>query len=219
MKELFVVPQLVTGFVAASLTLGLVAGPTFAETSQGSGAQTLTTTATDAAALAQAQAAERRAAEAAAAEKARKEAEAKAKAKAKAKAEAKRKAKERKRKLAAQRAARAAARLANDMTGVHRSAYTGKYYDARYESTRKCIVKRESMGYYRVVSSNGAWHGAYQFTIGTAAEAARRMGRPDLAGTSPARWNRAEQDEAFWTMWNHGRGSGHWRGGRYSCGF
>jgi hypothetical protein len=36
------------------------------------------------------------------------------------------------------------------------------------------------------------------------------MGRPDLANKPINRWSRFEQDKAFWTVWNHGRGRGHW---------
>lgn len=118
---------------------------------------------------------------------------------------------------ARERAARAAERAAADLLGVQRSLYVGRYYDTRYESVRRCIVERESMGYYDVVSSNGTWHGAYQFAVGTSNIAAQRMDRPDLVGVPASRWDRAEQDEAFWTMWDHGRGAGHWAGGRWSC--
>lgn len=118
---------------------------------------------------------------------------------------------------ARERAARAAQRAAADLVGVQPSVYTGRHYDARSESVRLCIVERESMGYYDVVSSNGTWHGAYQFALGTSNVAAQRMGRPDLVGVPASRWDRAEQDEAFWTMWDHGRGAGHWAGGRWAC--
>ena len=113
--------------------------------------------------------------------------------------------------IAAEEAARKAAanRPTNDY-GIADSAYTGSYYSSAYESTRKCIVRKESGGNYGVVSSNGLWHGAYQFTIGTGNNAARQMGRPDLVGTPANRWTRAEQDQAFWTIWNHGAGRHNW---------
>lgn len=124
-------------------------------------------------------------------------------------------------KLAAQRKAAAlrAQRLAriHDMTGVMPSLYTGKYYNARYEKIRRCIVKRESMGYYAVVNRRSGAAGAYQFLRGTSNYVARKMGRNDLVGKSANRWNRLEQDQAFWTLWNNGKGRGHWAGGRYHC--
>ena len=95
-------------------------------------------------------------------------------------------------------------------TGIVTSAYTGPYFNAAYEGTRQCIVRKESGGNYGIVSSNGSYHGAYQFSRSTGDVAAQRMGRADLVGTPASRWTRAEQDQAFWTMWNHGAGRGHW---------
>jgi len=105
-----------------------------------------------------------------------------------------------------------AAKLAweNDMSGIGPSAYTGEYYDPAYESTRQCIVGKESTGNYAVVSGNGLYHGAYQFHQNTANTAAVKMGRPDLVGVPPEQWNRYEQDMAFWVTWDHGAGRGHW---------
>ena len=94
--------------------------------------------------------------------------------------------------------------------GIGPSAYTGSYYNSGHESTRQCIVRKESGGDYGIRSSNGLWHGAYQFTIGTGNNAARQMGRPDLVGIPANQWTRAEQDQAFWTIWNHGGGRHNW---------
>ena len=110
--------------------------------------------------------------------------------------------------IAAEEAERQA--WANTMTGIGPSAYTGQYFDPAYEATRQCIVNKESTGNYAVVSSNGMYHGAYQFMLGTSDNAARAMGRADLVGLPASQWNRAEQDEAFYTTWNHGAGRGHW---------
>ena len=111
---------------------------------------------------------------------------------------------------AAEAAAAAAAAWENDMSGIGPSAYTGEYYDPAYEATRQCIVKKESGGNYAIVSSNGMYHGAYQFSQATANSAAVKMGRPDLVGVPPEQWNRYEQDMAFWVTWNHGAGRGNW---------
>ena len=110
--------------------------------------------------------------------------------------------------IAAEEEARQA--WANTMYGIGPSAYTGEYYDPAYEATRQCIVNKESTGNYSVVSSNGMYHGAYQFMQSTSDAAARAMGREDLVGVPASQWNRAEQDEAFYTMWNHGAGRSHW---------
>ena len=128
-----------------------------------------------------------------------------------AEAEAARLAAEAARIAAEEEAARKAAanRPTNDY-GIADSAYTGSYYSASSESTRKCIVRKESGGNYGIVSSNGSYHGAYQFSRSTGDVAAQRMGRADLVGTPASRWTRAEQDQAFWTIWNHGAGRHNW---------
>lgn len=94
--------------------------------------------------------------------------------------------------------------------GIADSAYTGSYYNPAHEATRKCIVRKESGGNYGIVSSNGMYHGAYQFSRSTGDATARKMGRADLVGTPVSKWSRAEQDQAFWTLWNHGAGRGNW---------
>lgn len=104
----------------------------------------------------------------------------------------------------------AAAQSPTNDYGIAGSAYTGAYYDPAYEATRQCIVAKESGGNYGIVSSNGMYHGAYQFSQGTSDAAAQKMGRPDLVGVPASQWTRAEQDEAFWVTWNHGAGSGNW---------
>ena len=98
--------------------------------------------------------------------------------------------------------------------GVLPSAYRGKYYDARYEAYRRCVVKRESEGEYYVVDPSGA-AGAYQFM-------------PAWTHTLQV-WNhhfvpiqkmtRYEQDYAFWRAFDHGKGASAWSGGRWYCGF
>ena len=111
---------------------------------------------------------------------------------------------------AEEEAARKAANRATNDSGIENSAYTGSYYNNSFESTRKCIVRKESGGNYGIVSSNGAYHGAYQFSRSTGDTAAQKMGRGDLVGTPASRWSRAEQDHAFWITWNHGAGRGNW---------
>lgn len=113
-------------------------------------------------------------------------------------------------------ASRAVPAWVNSRVGVFPSVYRGKYYDARYERVRRCIVKRESMGHYGVVNRSSGAAGAYQFLPSTARVAKVRMGKSYLSNHANT-WSRADQDQAFWTLWNHGKGRGHWAGGRWSC--
>ncbi len=131
-------------------------------------------------------------------------------------AEAEQKAAAKARAAAKRRAARAAAERSavsagpTSDSGIATSAYTGQYFDAGSDGTRQCIVGKESGGNYGIVSSTGMYHGAYQFMQGTSDAAAQRMGRSDLVGVPASRWSRHDQDEAFWTIWNHGAGRGNW---------
>ena len=101
-------------------------------------------------------------------------------------------------------------KVSRSMTGVRSSAYVGKYFRTRYEGTRKCIVRKESGGNYRIASRTGKYRGAYQFNSNLARSTARKMGRSDLVNKPFNRWSRFEQDKAFWVVWNNGRGRGHW---------
>jgi hypothetical protein len=119
--------------------------------------------------------------------------------------------------IARQEAAERSSRATRSLVGVQPSAYIGPFFNARYERTRQCIVKRESGGYYRVVSSGGAYRGAYQFNQGLGDYAARAMKRFDLVGKPVNMWSRFEQDKAFWVVWNNGSGASHWGGGAWNC--
>ncbi len=118
------------------------------------------------------------------------------------------------------------------LRGVYASAYVGSYYDKRFEAKRRCIVSRESHGYYTVRSANGLYNGAYQMTaslgVGVTkkmlASVAAEVGSTTAASlmanlrrTTPNRWSRYWQDRAFWTIFNHGAGASHWAGGYVSC--
>ena len=72
-------------------------------------------------------------------------------------------------------------KVSRSLTGVRPSAYIGKYYRTRSEGTRRCIVRRESGGNYRIASASGRYRGAYQFNSSLARATAKRMGRSDLA--------------------------------------
>ncbi len=118
------------------------------------------------------------------------------------------------------------------LRGVFPSAYIGAYYDSRYEKKRKCIVDRESHGYYTVRSANGLYNGAYQMTASLGVGATKKMlssvaaevGASTAAAlmaklrtTTPNKWSRYWQDRAFWTIFNHGSGASHWSGGYINC--
>jgi hypothetical protein len=108
-------------------------------------------------------------------------------------------------------------KVSRSLYGVRPSAYIGRHYSPRHEATRRCIVRRESGGNYRIASPGGRYQGAYQFNPALARATALKMGRRDLAGTPMRRWSRFDQDKAFWIVWNHGRGAGHWASTRHSC--
>ncbi|MGV1004802.1 MAG: hypothetical protein ACOYEV_08540 [Candidatus Nanopelagicales bacterium] len=101
-------------------------------------------------------------------------------------------------------------KVSRSMSGIYRSAYVGKYFNSRYEAKRKCIVRKESRGNYRIRSSSGKYRGAYQFNAGLARATARKMGRSDLVNKPMNTWSRFDQDKAFWIVWNNGRGASHW---------
>jgi hypothetical protein len=101
-------------------------------------------------------------------------------------------------------------KVSRSMSGIRSSAYVGKYYSSRHEGTRKCIVRKESGGNYRIASRTGKYRGAYQFNANLARHTARKMGHSELANKPFNQWSRFHQDKAFWTVWNNGRGRGHW---------
>jgi len=121
-----------------------------------------------------------------------------------------------------------------DMRGVEPSLYRGTYYRASVEKKRRCVAKRESEGFYDVVSHDG-YFGAYQMSPELARGATWMMLREHkrLLGESVAKrtlaklratpvnqWPRYWQDAAFSTVynWKHtGSGAKHWKGGRWRC--
>ena len=128
-----------------------------------------------------------------------------------------------------------ASKTAAIQTGVQDSAYTGRFYNPKWERKRKCIVQRESNGHYFSTNRRGGYFGAYQMTKALAVGAGWMM-RDELrdmygvtVGTEIARklrateahkWHRFYQDMAFYTIasWRgDGTGLKHWRGGRFSC--
>ena len=117
---------------------------------------------------------------------------------------------------------------ARDMNGYEPSLYTGKWYNPKYESTRKCIMRRESHFNYRAANRTSSARGAYQFLDSQWRVSLTYMLMPEHADMKKEvkalrdkpihKWNRYWQDAAFWTVWRHGKGAKHWYlGGRLGC--
>jgi hypothetical protein len=124
-------------------------------------------------------------------------------------------------------------RAADDLHGYRASAYQGRFFDPRFEQYRLCVLQRESGGYYTVVSSNGLWRGAYQFTQGWASVLLDRLAPEMRATFGVDTWNRLRarldtrrinqmdrfvQDALFWAGFSMNRGVGLWQsGGNWYC--
>ena len=74
-----------------------------------------------------------------------------------------------------------------------------------------CTRARESRGIYTIVSSNGLWHGAYQFLPSTWDATAAHAGRLDLVGVLPSRASVWDQDEMAWQLYQW-QGTAPWGG-------
>lgn len=74
-----------------------------------------------------------------------------------------------------------------------------------------CVRQRESGGNYSVVSSNGQWHGAYQFAVSSWNATAQHAGRSDLVGVLPSQASPADQDAMALHLYNW-QGKGPWGG-------
>lgn len=121
--------------------------------------------------------------------------------------------------------------LAKDRTGIMKSLYRGKWFVKKADDNRRCIMRRESGGSYKSVSSRGLYRGAYQMGRALAVgatwmmqrEIRKEMGAEGVAIVKQLRkkptqqWNRYWQDRAFWTIWDHGDGRGHWGSAGRRC--
>jgi len=105
--------------------------------------------------------------------------------------------------------------------GYEVSAYQGKWYSAKWEPVRKCIMQRESRHNYRAKNRSSSASGAYQFLDSQWRDSLVWILRRDTA--KPHRykleklreipinkWPRYYQDQAFWTVWRKGAGRHHW---------
>lgn len=80
-----------------------------------------------------------------------------------------------------------------------------------WENVRKCIVKRESGGNYSARNPYSSAQGAYQFLDNLwRVPLSQKLNRPELAGVPIYQWSRANQDRAFWLVWDNGAGKMHW---------
>jgi hypothetical protein len=104
-------------------------------------------------------------------------------------------------------------RVSTSLRGVMASAYRGTWYDARFESIRRCIVTRESHGNYRIINWLG-YQGAYQFGVSWTRTIQHWTGEHVAIHLM----SRYAQDYAWWHAWNHGKGAHHWSHGGYHCG-
>jgi hypothetical protein len=70
----------------------------------------------------------------------------------------------------------------------------------------------DTAGGYHAYNPAGPYYGAYQFLRSTWDNVARAMGRDDLVGILPSDASPADQDAAFWALWDDGRGASHFGG-------
>jgi hypothetical protein len=120
---------------------------------------------------------------------------------------------------------------AKDMMGYKKSLYRGKWYSKKWESTRKCIMFRESRFNYKSANKTSSARGAYQFLDNFWRDGLVHMmlkeskkendGLEDnirkLFNKPVHEWNRYYQDRAFFTAWRNGEGRAHWQGQGYTC--
>jgi hypothetical protein len=96
------------------------------------------------------------------------------------------------------------------MRGIYASAYIGKHYKPRWESVRKCIVRRESGGNYRAANKHSTARGAYQFLAFWQRKLPVLMHKPHLRNKPIVKWSRYDQDHAFWFVFKNGKGKRNW---------
>ena len=106
--------------------------------------------------------------------------------------------------------------------GYKVSAYQGKWYSAKWEPVRKCIMQRESRHNYRAKNRSSSASGAYQFldsqwrdglvwNLRKDAKNREEKQELELLRKIPiSKWPRYHQDWAFWSVWRNGAGRHHW---------
>jgi hypothetical protein len=93
---------------------------------------------------------------------------------------------------------------------------SARYHDSRYETFRRCVVKRESEGIPWIVNHDGSNSaGLYQFMPFWRPILNKRL---RLHTSKPIQyWSVPVQNAAFWLVLDHGKGWSNWAGGRYDC--
>ena len=124
---------------------------------------------------------------------------------------------------------------AQDMRGYEPSLYRGIFWHAKWETLRKCIMRRESHFNYRARSKVSSASGAYQFLdnhwrrglVYMMVKESKKTGdtlqneAKELFHKPINTWSRYWQDRAFYTALQHGEGMKHWLPtvkGSTSCG-
>jgi hypothetical protein len=114
--------------------------------------------------------------------------------------------------------------LAGDMKGFEPSLYRGKWYDKKWENSRKCIMQRESRFSYHAANKSSSARGAYQFLDSQWRDGLvwmmlkeSKKHNDGLSGEIKSlfdkpihKWSRYYQDRAFYTAWQNGNGKHHW---------
>jgi hypothetical protein len=121
--------------------------------------------------------------------------------------------------------------LADDMKGYEPSLYRGKWYDKKWEGSRKCIMSRESHFNYRAANKSSSARGAYQFLENSWRDGLVYMMLKESKKTKDGlgkeiktlfskpinKWSRYYQDRAFFTAWQNGAGKKHWYYPGHNC--
>jgi muramidase (phage lysozyme) len=121
--------------------------------------------------------------------------------------------------------------IADDMKGYEPSLYRGKWYDSKWENSRRCIMKRESHFSYRAANKSSTARGAYQFLDSQWRDGLVWMMLKESKKTNDGlsaeiktlfdkpihKWSRYYQDRAFFTAWQHGQGKHHWYYPGHNC--
>ena len=121
--------------------------------------------------------------------------------------------------------------IADDMKGFKSSLYRGKWYDSKWENSRKCIMQRESRFSYHAANTSSSARGAYQFLDSQWRDGLVWMMLKESKKTKDGlsaeirtlfdkpihKWSRYYQDRAFFTAWQHGDGKHHWYYPSHRC--
>lgn len=107
------------------------------------------------------------------------------------------------------------------------SVYTGKHYNANWETWRQCVVWRESRDNPKAANRTSSARGIYQFLDNAWRVSLTHMIMREhqhardvvmsLRQKPINHWPRYWQDAAFWTVLDDGAGAKHWALQRSAC--